>query len=86
MIFSGALSSCRGYMVMSAAGACSNLLQSLAIMTQPSATQKRDGIVPIRVALCSVEQPVIRKNAIRFFRITRQTIGDRRCWDRRSPE
>jgi len=55
-------------------------------MTQPSATQKRDGIVPIRVALCSVEQPVIRKNAIRFFRITRQTIGDRRCWDRRSPE
>jgi hypothetical protein len=38
-------------MVMSAAGACSNLLQSLAIMTQRGATQKRDGIVPIRVAL-----------------------------------
>jgi hypothetical protein len=94
-------------MVMSGAGACSNLLQSLAIMAQPGVVllvaafllsaaasgatsgdhlmQKRDGIVLIRIARWESRWPVTRKITAHFFRITRPTTGNRRCWDRQSP-
>jgi hypothetical protein len=94
MIFSGALSKLPRIYGDERAGACSNLLQTLAIMRPrgvrlvPAAWRsrsraisgegrhaKRDGIDLIRVALRRVERPMIRKNAIRFFRIKRQKSG-----------